>query len=181
MGYPVDDIDVLQDMVRHHLLLPDVATRRDLSDEGTIRCVAERVGSLSLAAAARRAHRGRLAGHRSGGLEHLEGRAAGRAGARTAHVLGGGTTPTSLAGGGFPTAEQLARLAEGRRIIEGLDDQLTVIAPDRPGLFSRVAAVLALNGLDVLAAAAHSDDAGMALETYRVESPAWARSSRGTG
>ena len=48
MGYPVDDIAVLQDMVRHHLLLPDVATRRDLSDEGTIRSVADRVGSLAM-------------------------------------------------------------------------------------------------------------------------------------
>ena len=87
---------------------------------------------------------------------------------RVAHVLAG----TASAGGGaasFPTPEQLARLAEGRRIIEGLDDQLLVISPDRPGLFSRVAAALSLNGLDVLAAAARTDD-GMALETYRVES-----------
>ena len=75
-----------------------------------------------------------------------------------------------MVGGGFPTPDQLARMAEGRRIIEGLDDQLVVIAPDRAGLFSRVAAALALNGLDVLAASAHTDDAGMALETYRVES-----------
>ena len=34
-------------MVRHHLLLPDVATRRDLSDDDVIRSVADQVGSLS--------------------------------------------------------------------------------------------------------------------------------------
>ena len=170
MGYPVEDIEILQDMVRHHLLLPDVATRRDLSDEGTVRFVAERIGSLSLL---------RILG----ALTEADSLATGPAAwstwkaellaelcARTAHVLGGGHHASSLGGGGFPTAEQLVRLGEGRRIIEGLDDELTVIAPDRSGLFSRVAAALALNGLDVLAAAAHTDDAGMALETYRVES-----------
>ena len=169
MGYPVEDIEILQDMVRHHLLLPDVATRRDLADEGTVRFVAERIGSLSLL---------RILG----ALTEADSLATGPAAwstwkaellaelcARTAHVLGGGHGASS-SGGGFPTAEQLVRLGEGRRIIEGLDDELTVMAPDRSGLFSRVAAALSLNGLDVLAAAAHTDDAGMALETYRVES-----------
>ncbi len=45
-----------------------------------------------------------------------------------------------------------------------------VIAPDRPGLFSRVSGVLALNGLDVLDANAYSSDDGMAAERFRVES-----------
>ena len=47
--------------------------------------------------------------------------------------------------------------------------RLTVVAPDRPGLFSRVAGVLALHGLGVLDAAVTSVD-GMALEVLRVES-----------
>jgi [protein-PII] uridylyltransferase len=34
-------------MCRHHLLLPDTATRRDLSDDGTISFVAESVGTLT--------------------------------------------------------------------------------------------------------------------------------------
>jgi [protein-PII] uridylyltransferase len=61
-------------------------------------------------------------------------------------------------------------MSEGRRILRGSDDRLTVIAPDRPGLFSRAAAVMALNGLDVLTAAAYSSDDGMALEVFQVES-----------
>ncbi len=64
MGYDGDDIALLTEMVRDHLLLPDVATRRDLSDEGTIRWVANRVGLDAVAAAARRADRGRLDRHR---------------------------------------------------------------------------------------------------------------------
>jgi len=61
-------------------------------------------------------------------------------------------------------------MAQNRQILEGTDDRLTVISPDRPGLFSRSAAVMALNGLDVLTAAAYSNDQGMALEVFQVES-----------
>jgi [protein-PII] uridylyltransferase len=43
-----------------------------------------------------------------------------------------------------------------------------VVAPDRPGLFSRVAGTLALKGLAVLAAEAGSDD-GMAASRFRVD------------
>jgi [protein-PII] uridylyltransferase len=47
---------------------------------------------------------------------------------------------------------------------------LTVVAADRPGLFSRVAGTLALKGLTVLAAAAGGDTArGMAVSQFRVD------------
>ena len=46
MGYSDDEVTVLTSMVRHHLLLPDIATRRDLDDEGTIRSVAVQVGNV---------------------------------------------------------------------------------------------------------------------------------------
>ena len=42
---PEHDVDVLVAMVRHHLLLPDVAMRRDLADPATIQLVAEQVGN----------------------------------------------------------------------------------------------------------------------------------------
>src|SRR5690606_27399138 len=56
-----------------------------------------------------------------------------------------------------------------RRIIEGTDDRLVVVSPDRPGLFSRVAGVLSLNGLTVLEAAGHSERGGMAIQQFRVQ------------
>ena len=45
MGFPPTDVDVLVDLVRHHLLLPDTATRRDLDDPTTIANVARACGN----------------------------------------------------------------------------------------------------------------------------------------
>jgi [protein-PII] uridylyltransferase len=168
MGFTEADIHVLQQMVRHHLLLPDVATRRDLSDDGTIAHVAKAAGDLETL---------RLLD----ALTEADSLATGSAAwgswkqelvsvlvDRAAHVLGGGEladVPEAV----FPTQEHLALLAQRRRIIQAHDDRLTVVCADRPGLFARVAGVLSLNGLAVLEAAVHTDD-DMALEVFRVES-----------
>ncbi|MDH6587558.1 [protein-PII] uridylyltransferase [Streptomyces sp. SAI-133] len=45
IGFDRDDVAVLATLVRHHLLLVDTATRRDLEDPATVRSVAEAVGS----------------------------------------------------------------------------------------------------------------------------------------
>jgi [protein-PII] uridylyltransferase len=169
MGYPDADIVLLQDMVRHHLLLPDIATRRDVTDDSTIRFVAEQVGSrqtLQLLDALTEADS--LATGPAAWSDWKAGLVA-QLVARTDHVLAGGS-PAEVTGDGFPSVDQLALMSERRRILEGGGDHLTVISPDRPGLFSRAAAVLALNGLDVLEAAAFSSDDGMAIEIFRVES-----------
>ncbi|KUO17916.1 [protein-PII] uridylyltransferase [Streptomyces dysideae] len=47
IGFDRDDVAVLATLVRHHLLLVDTATRRDLEDPATVRSVAEAVGSQS--------------------------------------------------------------------------------------------------------------------------------------
>jgi [protein-PII] uridylyltransferase len=167
MGLPPDDVATIQAMVRHHLLLPDVATRRDLDDPGTITHVAEAVGDQTTL--------GLLAG-----LTEADSIATGPAAwgrwkaelvrdlvSRTAHVLGGGT-PEEVRED-FPTEEHLALLAAGRQVLRGDGDRLTVVTPDRSGVFSRVTGVLALHGLGVLDAAVTSVD-GMALEVLRVES-----------
>ena len=44
LGLPPCDVDVLVAMVEYHLLLPDVAVRRDLADPATIQLVADAVG-----------------------------------------------------------------------------------------------------------------------------------------
>jgi [protein-PII] uridylyltransferase len=45
MGFPPDDVVVLVDLVRHHLLLPSFATGRDLDDLATIAAVVDAVGT----------------------------------------------------------------------------------------------------------------------------------------
>ncbi|NLU75064.1 [protein-PII] uridylyltransferase [Streptomyces sp. HNM0575] len=45
MGFDAADADVLARLVRHHLLLVETATRRDLDDPATIRSVADVVGA----------------------------------------------------------------------------------------------------------------------------------------
>jgi [protein-PII] uridylyltransferase len=165
MGYATGDIAVLQDLVRHHLLLPDVATRRDIGDEATIRFVAGAVGDrvflhlLHELTVADATATGPAAWNewKAGLVDKLV--------QRVDHVLGGGDVGD--VSGHFPTDEQRALMAAGETVVSTDDDRLTVIAPDRPGLFSRIAGVLALDGLDVLTADAHSAD-GMALSVLRV-------------
>jgi [protein-PII] uridylyltransferase len=169
MGYELDEIAMLRRMVQHHLVLPDVATRRDLDDDDTINAVAEQIGD---AATLRQLH----------ALTEADSRATGPAAwnswkaelvnelvARVAHVLGGGSV-RDITGEIFPTVDLLARMDAGELDIEANGNRLTVIAPDRPGVFSRVTGVLALHGLDVLQARAYSNDTGMAVESLKVES-----------
>ena len=167
MGFSGDDGAVLVDLVRHHLLLPDVATRRDIDDPMTIALVAGAVGDrlrLDLLAA----------------LTEADSRATGPAAwsewkaglvrdlvRRTRAALAGDDHIEAPA---LPTDEHRQLMAERRLIVQVSGNTVTVIAPDRPGLFSRVAGTLALNGLDVRSAAVGSSDDGMAVEVFDVSS-----------
>ena len=166
MGFPPDDVDVLVSLVRHHLLLPDVATRRDLSDDDVIRGVADAVGSpakLQLLAALTEAD-SIATGPSAWGPWKAELMA--QLVERTAHVLGGGQA-ADLAGDRFPGAEVISLLEAGATVVRGEGTVLTVVAPDRPGLFSRIAGGLTLSGVTVLAADAASTDDGMAASQFR--------------
>ena len=167
MGYPPTDVDVLVAMVEHHLLLPDVATRRDLEDPDTIAEVARQAGTVETL---------RLLG----ALTEADSVATGPSAwskwkaslvrelvARCAHVMEGGDIDEITSR--FPTPEQRGMMEAGERLVLGEGDTLLVIAPDQHGMFSRVAGALALSGLRVLLAAAHSEY-GMALERFQVES-----------
>ncbi len=173
MGYSERDSNLLTDMCRHHLLLPDVATRRDLDDDGTISLVADAVGDaelLSLLGALTEADSiatGPSAWNRSKGelVRMLVD--------RVRNVLGG-ATPEDVVGEGFPgpTERQLIEQAVSDQagfLVDLQGTTITVVQSDRSGVFSRIAGVLTLNGLDIVSAAAHTED-GIALSQFIVDS-----------
>jgi [protein-PII] uridylyltransferase len=172
---PAPDVDVLVALVEHHLLLPDVALRRDLADDRTIELVAEAVGSVEvldlLHALTEADSKGTGPSAWGPWKENLVAELV----SRTRAFLGGGSVPPST-WRLFPDADTLAAMAAQRETVTISGDRITVVTRDRPGSFSRIAGVLSLHGLDVLGATAHSDDVlpgrvGMAASQFRVEVP----------
>jgi [protein-PII] uridylyltransferase len=170
LGLPHDDVEVIVTLVEQHLLLPDVAMRRDLTDEATIRHVADAVASvevLDLLHALTEADS--LATGPSAWGDWKEGLVSELVD-RVRHVLGGGDV-SEATWRLFPDAETLAAMAVGELSISRNDDVITVVGPDTAGTFSRIAGVLSLHGLDVVSAQAHSDEGGIAASQFRIVVP----------
>ena len=170
LGLPHDDVEVIVTLVEQHLLLPDVAMRRDLTDEATIRHVADAVASvevLDLLHALTEADS--LATGPSAWGDWKEGLVRELVD-RVRHVLGGGDV-SEATWRLFPDAETLAAMAVGELSISRTDDVITVVGPDTAGTFSRIAGVLSLHGLDVVSAQAHSDESGIAASQFRIVVP----------
>ncbi len=170
LGLAQADVDVLVALVEHHLLLPDVAMRRDLTDEATIKQVASSVGTvevLDLLHALTEADS--LATGPSAWGDWKEGLVAELV-ARVRHVLGGGDV-AEVTWRLFPDAETLAAMAIGELDISRREEVITVVSPDAAGTFSRIAGVLSLHGLDVVTAQAHSDESGIAASQFRIVIP----------
>ncbi len=171
LGFPPKDAAVLVAMVRHHLLLPDMATRRDLDDPVTIEKVAESVGDGRTLALL-------------GALAEADGLATGssawgpwKAGlvaelvSRTAAFLEGRPLPREPGWVNEDQQRLREEVRDGGRASVVLDPpRVTVAALDRPGLLASVAGVLAVHGLDVRSADARIDD-GVAVEVFTVEVP----------
>jgi [protein-PII] uridylyltransferase len=169
MGFGPDDVEILVDLVRHHLLLPDTATRRDLDDPTTVANVARAAGD-------------RVTLHLLGALTEADSRATGPSawGSWKAGLVAELVTRADreLAGEARPAGP--APLPAGYRVLidevdaSGLPSvsleppRVVVAAPDRPGLLSAVAGALALHGMDVRAANV-SGEGGVAVEVFTVE------------
>jgi [protein-PII] uridylyltransferase len=164
MGLPAPDVELVASAVRLHLLLPMVATRRDLDDPVTVKQVATAVGSRALLELLH-------------ALAMADGLATGPAAwndwkatlvadlvRRVAAVLDGDPMPQPA-----PLREdQLALAAEGGPAATVRGSEVTVVAPDRPGLLWRAAGVLASHRLAVRSANATSVGA-TAVSVFDVE------------
>jgi [protein-PII] uridylyltransferase len=152
MGLPAADVDLVASAVRLHLLLPMVATRRDLDDPVTVKQVATAVRSRALLELLH-------------ALAIADGLATGPAAwndwkatlvadlvRRVAAVLDGDPMP-----GPAPLRDDQLALAEaGDPAATVRGSEVTVVAPDRPGLLWRAAGVLASHRLAVRSANATS-------------------------
>ncbi|MFF7068782.1 [protein-PII] uridylyltransferase [Streptomyces pseudovenezuelae] len=178
IGFDRDDVAVLAALVRHHLLLVDTATRRDLEDPATLRSVAEAVGSqgtlellhalteadaLATGPAAWSSWRGSLV------ADLVK---------RVSAVLAGDAPDEPEAAA--PTAEQerlaIEAIATGGPVLslraqteppadaqpsgdpEPLGVELVIAVPDQPGVLPAVAGVLAVHRLTVRTAELSTQD-----------------------
>lgn len=173
MGFDELDTGHLVGLVRHHLLLPDVATRRDLDDPATIDMVAEAVGGVVFLdllhalteADSRATGSSAWSAWKAELVEELVERVRLRLGARDSRE---GAAERRAP---FPTAEILAAMGAGETTVDVSGPGMVVVTADRPGTFGRVAGVLALHGIDVIGARAHSDEQGMAASQFRTAEP----------
>jgi len=170
MGFHPDDVAIVERLVRHHLLLVEAATRRDLDDPATAAAVATAVqdpGTLELLDALTRADAqatgpGAWSEWKAGLVSELV--------RRTRLELHG--TPPPAATALEPSSQALVA---GRRLAvlakPGSNGSgtwtVTVAAPDRTGLFAAIAGVLALHRLSVRSAQVRTED-GMALDDWTV-------------
>lgn len=157
-GFTPEDADVVAELVRWHLLLPTVATRRDIEDPATAVNVAEIVRTerfLDLLAALTRA---------DGAATSTEARSRWRRGLidglveKVRTVLQGDTDVDAEAYEGWPDSLPFPDLPTGSTVGDGVRVEvaphhggslLTIVAPDSSGLLARVAGALALAGIDL--------------------------------
>lgn len=168
MGFDDDDVATLVRLVELHLLLPDVAIRRDIDEIGTVRRVAEQVRSvemLQLLAALTEADA--ISTGPSVWTRWKAGLVRGLV-RRTENYLRSGVPggePDS-----FPTPEVSDAMRAGAEMLEVSDRRLAVVVPSAPTVLGAVAGAISLNGLNVLSAAVHTSDGMTALEAF-VEPP----------
>ena len=152
LGFPEKDVAVLALLVKHHLLLSTVATRRDLDDPATITFVVEAIGNpenlelLHCLSIADGEATGRTAwsSWKAGLVAELVNRAlSAMSGIQPAQKV-------------ELSAEQISRLTSGELSVsiaigEGVHE-IEILAPDQVGLLSAVAGALTISRMDVRSA-----------------------------
>ncbi|MFK0220749.1 [protein-PII] uridylyltransferase [Streptomyces vinaceus] len=163
VGFDERDAAVLGVLVRHHLLLIDTATRRDLDDPATVRAVAEAVGSTGTLEILHALTEADALATGPAAWSTWRGSLVADLVARVASVLRG--APPVPAEPAIPTTEQerlaVEALRTGEPVLalharreedEAVGVELVVAVPDQPGVLPAVAGVLALHRLTVRAA-----------------------------
>jgi [protein-PII] uridylyltransferase len=173
MGFVDFDVEVLCDMVRHHLFLPEVATRRDLTDPGTIAAAAAAVGDLNRLELLRALTEADSLATGPTAWSDWKEQLVDELTNRTADVLHGYLVPqTSMRSHDHDDLLDLARTS-GEVIVRVSRlspdvETVAIAAPDRTGLFAALAGSLTLVGADVLSADVWTTDDNYALDVFRI-------------
>ncbi|MEV0152162.1 [protein-PII] uridylyltransferase [Micromonospora sp. NPDC050686] len=161
IGLPDAEVTLIGRLVRLHLLLPDVATRRDLTDPVTIAGVAERVGDTTTLDLLHALVRADAAATGPAAWSGWKGRLIAELVGRVRTALDTGELPA-------PPAPDPALVAGPLPAVHLGEDRVSVAAADRRGLLATVAGCLALHRLEVISADAATVD-GRALVECRVQ------------
>jgi [protein-PII] uridylyltransferase len=171
LGLGERDVATVSAMVRHHLLLPHTATRRNVEDEATVRRVVDTLDgdAVLLELLHGLAEADSLA---TGPGVWTEWKAALVADlvARCRQAMAGERHegPKPLDDAQLALAASVAASGKPDILVDaGPVATVTVVAPDLPGLLSRAAGVLALHSLKVHAAELRAH-AGVAVDTFSV-------------
>ncbi len=144
IGLTKPDINTISSVVLNHLLLPEVATRRDLDDPFVIADSARKIGSVATLEILHMLARADAAATGPAAWSSWKGRLIDQLVKRIRAVLGG-TSPEMR-------NEPSAALINGALpVIQVADDWVAMAAPDRVGLLAAMAACLATHRLEVVA------------------------------
>ncbi len=158
IGLNTTDIANLRLLVEHHLLLADVATRRDLDDPVIIITVAEKLTTESNVELLRCLTIADSAATGPAAWSAWKAWLVDTLVERTLDVIRGGTATRPDRGASPELLDLQSEVSVdgiARWIIE--ERSITIVAPDRPGLFARLAGTLSLSGAIVLEVAATTD------------------------
>ncbi|MER7572820.1 [protein-PII] uridylyltransferase [Streptomyces sp. NPDC126514] len=169
IGFDREEVAVLATLVRHHLLLVDTATRRDLEDPATVRSVADAVGSQSTLELLHALTEADALATGPAAWSSWRGSLVTDLVKRVSAVLAGDASEEPEAAA--PTAEQerlaIEAVATGSPVLalraqtepptdeqptgdpEPLGVELLIAVPDQPGVLPAVAGVLAMHRLTV--------------------------------
>lgn len=161
IGLPPADVAVVEKLVRLHLLLPKVATRRDLSDPVTISTVAAEVGDTTTLGLLHGLARADARATGPAAWSEWKGRLVAELVRRVHTALDTGVLPA-------PPTPDPALVAGELPAVHLHGERVAVAAADRRGLLAAVAGCLALHRLDVVAADASTVDARSLVE-FRVQ------------
>lgn len=184
MGFSAADSEAIVEMMRHHLLLPDVATRRDLDDPATVHAVAVAVGSIEALELLDALTEADSLATGPAAWSPWKSRLVSELVARTKAELTTESGTRRRFDATFPDEAARVVLAEARAhdrlVVHGAGDVVRIAGRDRPGLLASIAGVCAVHGVAILRARVSTSDDGWALDELVIDEaggrkPDWRR------